>query len=368
MIYHFFKGNILHLSPSIIESILKNAKDTNKGGMQEHFFYISQFDSKMLYKYDINPYEEVFKRYGTEKYKYIKSKLQFIYIILSLSSNDRIFFHGSSSPYMLQLFIYSILYMFRLKKKAGIITMVSWGESDFYYHGRKYISYIVQSLFHHVFPLLRYLLTISPGDTKLAMSLYPNVNVLQVPYIPNREVIRIPRVAKTLNIMISHSGWPHNNHLHSFDLIAQFAHEDILVICPLCYGDPEYIKTVIAKGKEVFGNKFTYFPDLKPESEYTDFLRTVDVYVTTAPIQTGLFALMTVVVNGGRVYVTGNLLYSMKEYGFHINDIDEIKGMSFKEFSLKPTEEEYQHNISIYCSKYSNMSELQQKWNYVYSN
>ncbi len=38
MIYHFFNVNKLHLSPAIIESILKNANETNKNEIKNLVF------------------------------------------------------------------------------------------------------------------------------------------------------------------------------------------------------------------------------------------------------------------------------------------------------------------------------------------
>ena len=54
MLYHYLKGNILHLSPLVIERILRNADKTSKNGKFDHFFYITLFDDKMLYFHNEN--------------------------------------------------------------------------------------------------------------------------------------------------------------------------------------------------------------------------------------------------------------------------------------------------------------------------
>lgn len=368
MNYHFFKGNVLHLSPSIMEGILKNANETNGGGIKEHFFYISLFDSKMLYNYRDSSYEKMFASYGFTKFEYIKSKVRFIYILLSLKSGDNVFFHGCPSPYYLQLLLYIIMIVFGLKRKAKSMSMICWGESDFYYSRHGVISMCVQYIYGLIFPKLKSLITISPGDTALAKKLYPNASIIEAPYFSDREIVYSQVEKDELTIMVSHSGWPHNNHIQSFNLLSKFSKNNIRVICPLCYGDKEYINYVVEKGKSIFGDKFSYFTDLKSKDEYIDFLRTVDIYITSASIQTGLFALMTIITSGGKVFLTGNLLYSMNQYGFVVEDLNKIGEYSFNELSQKITKEEYNLNISVYVSKYSNLKDLQQKWKNIYSN
>lgn len=92
----------------------------------------------------------------------------------------------------------------------------------------------------------------------------------------------------------------------------------------------------------------------------------MDVYISAAKIQTGLFALMTSIAAGARVILRGNLLLSMRQYGFTVNELESIAGMEFEEISKKLSDIEYINNINTLRNKYVNTSELEDKWRQVY--
>ena len=150
-------------------------------------------------------------------------------------------------------------------------------------------------------------------------------------------------------------------------MLSSYAFENIDVFCPLCYGDKVYIEDVIKRGKEIFGDKFHYFVDLKSTEEYDDFLHSIDVYVSAAAIQTGLYALMTTMLSGAKAYITGNLYSSMKEYGFIVNDLKTLSDLPFEQFATVLDSESYNHNVNVYSFKYVNVEELQGKWKRIYS-
>lgn len=135
MLYHYLKGNILHLSPLVIERILKNADKTNDNGKHDHFFYITLFDEKMLYAHDDLRivYKNLFNKYRITHYEFVDSKFLFYKTFFKVNLRDKIFFHGSTSPYWMQLLLYVILIIFNLKKKTKQISLICWGETDFYY-------------------------------------------------------------------------------------------------------------------------------------------------------------------------------------------------------------------------------------------
>lgn len=366
MLYHYLKGNILHLSPLVIERILRNADKTSKNGKFDHFFYITLFDDKMLYFHnDVRSiYDDLFRKYDINNYMFIDSKYLFFKTFFNL--NGKIFFHGSTSPFWMQLLLYTILIILRLDEKAKKVTLVCWGETDFYNHGKKYSTFI-QKIFSQIFNHINALVALSPGDMHLIEKLYPTANCENIPYIASREIKRKEKKGRNINIMISHSGWPHNQHFYSFELLSSYAFENIDVFCPLCYGDKVYIEDVIKRGKEIFGDKFHYFVDLKSTEEYDDFLHSIDVYVSAAAIQTGLYALMTTMLSGAKAYITGNLYSSMKEYGFIVNDLKTLSDLPFEQFATVLDSESYNHNVNVYSFKYVNVEELQGKWKRIYS-
>ena len=368
MVYHFFNGNIQHLSPHIIGNILQYA-DKISNGIEEHFFYITFCSDKMLYKAkEIDEaYTDLFKKYNVTKYKYIFSKCALMKEFLNIPNQDLIIFHGCASSYSWQLLMYLILLVFRMKKKMRRISLVCWGETDFHYSNKTITAKVINYIFQSIFPNIRHIITLSSGDKAKASKLYPTASVTEIQYISQAKPVRVQKQDKTIQIMVSHSGWPHNNHFYSFDLLSKYKDYDMKIICPLCYGDEKYIKAVITKGKALYGDKFSYFTELKSREEYSKLISSIDVYVSAAEIQTGISALTRTLLCGGVVYATGNLLHSMQGYGFILFDIDDIKHLKFEEFSKKLSDKEFKQNVFVYTEKYKNLHDLQIKWKLIFS-
>src|SRR5690606_36973758 len=91
----------------------------------------------------------------------------------------------------------------------------------------------------------------------------------------------LSNLSDTQKIMVSHSGWCHNKHTHTFNLIRTKVKEDVEIICPLAYGDQNYIDEVITVGESLFGNRFKYFTKLKDKADYEKMLSTVSVFITS---------------------------------------------------------------------------------------
>lgn len=71
-----------------------------------------------------------------------------------------------------------------------------------------------------------------------------------------------------------------NNHLDAFKILSKFKNEDIIIYCPLSYGESVvslYVKSVINEGKEIFGEKFIPITDFLPRIEYYKLFAKVDI-------------------------------------------------------------------------------------------
>ena len=375
MIYHYFNGTILHLSPAIIKGILENA-DKTSSGINSHYFIISFVGKRMNYQAedeDIeSKYKKIFDEYGTNNYELVYAKTNLVIkTIKILKDNNLIFFHNNIDPLRIQISIYLILLIFHLTKAMNKISVVCWGESDFHYlFGSKY-GKVVNFIYRKAFPKLRGLITLSLGDEIFARELYPTAKVMLIPYIPQyvSSTVLSKRDVRNeaLRIMVSHSGWPHNNHEYSFHLLSKYKNENIEIICPLCYGDTKYIEHIIEKGQEIFGNKFHYFKNLLPAKEYLKLLQGIDIYITATRIQTGLYALTQTLLSGSSVYLTGNLLLSMRHYGFSVKDLSALENMCFNDFSKRLSDSEIDKNVCTFWTTYNNIESLQRSWKNVFN-
>ncbi|RHV92932.1 TDP-N-acetylfucosamine:lipid II N-acetylfucosaminyltransferase [Culturomica massiliensis] len=368
MIYHVFKGYIYHLSPSIINSILNHAGETSKNGIKDHFFYISFTQSKTALKTPNEAvFKEIFSKYQFNNYKFITEKTDLLKIINKKNKkNDSYIFHNSCVPYRYQLLFYFKIWFYRIPRA----TLVCWGECDFIISSffKKHL-WLFRLLFGWLFRSLAYIITLSQADYESCKKIHRKTNVLFLEYFNDTvTALRTNHLKKApyITIMISHSGWEHNRHHESFEKILKFKDEDIRIICPLCYGNQEYIESVISKGKQMFGDKFTYFTELKPREEYIQLIRTIDVYITSAANQTGLFAAYTSVLSGAKVYATGNILSSFRSYGINIQDINDLTAEQFDLFKEKVSDNVYQKNIQAY-EKLKNTDFKTKQWQIIFN-
>ena len=82
-----------------------------------------------------------------------------------------------------------------------------------------------------------------------------------------------------IRIQIGHSADPRNNHFEMFDRLEGEKRADIEVMCPLVYGYNDYRGKVIARGKDIFGDRFKYQTDRLSINDYSNLLSNTDVAI-----------------------------------------------------------------------------------------
>lgn len=363
MIYHFFNGRVLHLTPAIISGIV-NSFPTNND-KNHHYFCIVMFGEKMLYKnVDENPYSHMFEDLKYEKYQIIESPMEYIRLFLKMNDKDRIIYH-SIQP--LLLFFSTNIFLSIFKKKViHYSSFICWG-SDANINNKNIKQKTHALLMKTIFRKLSNVIAISTDDQKEIKEMYPDANVILLPYYSSNKICLLEKKSNSkFHVMVSHSGWPHNKHIDSFEMLGKFKGK-LEITCPLCYGDPAYIETVISRGKELFGNDFHYFKDLMERKDYANFMRGVDAYVTSAEIQTGLGAITYAIQGGAKIFITGNVFNFLKPDYIVFNTKD-ISQMSFEEFSKPLTYEERLSNVEKKNLLNNQNVELYKNWVKVFNN
>jgi hypothetical protein len=351
-IFHLFDSKNVHLNPGIILGI-----HNNREARHDHIYVINSFlgGGKAI---DAGVYDDLVSSGCT--LKYIDSV--FSLALMMIKASGTIVFHGSLSPFKKQFFLFLVFYFFYRKVFRRII-LVAWGAGDF----NPEIG-IFSELYHRVLIRIKCIVTLSRVDYNSCINLYGK-NVLQINYIIKKDIApsgsRNSSSHYEKRILVSHSGWPHNQHANSFDSIKTKIAESTEIICPLAYGDNDYIKEVIRVGSKTFGEKFSYFDNLLDVDEYRVFLKTVDIYVTSAEIQTGLFALTSCLGNGAKVYCGSNLYRSLTEVGFKVFSLDDLRASSKKDFYFM-FKGDIDRNRSVYMKEYGDFGALSSKWNVVY--
>lgn len=365
-VYHLLAGNLRHITPQIIKTLVVTEHTISKDPSIEHFYCVKMYGRKMLYdNVEQNPYQAVFESLQCKNYKLYYSHKELVHFLRKVSSKDKIIVHGL--PKAKEFAFASISLMLFNPKLLKRCTALCWG-SDYRVKPTNLIKKLFNQYMKHILSRFKYVLAISTEDEAEIKKFIPMANVVYTPYMTEdkRQLVdKTPREDSKTVVMVSHSGWPHNYHIHTFNLLKKYAGR-IKVVCPLCYGDAVYIQNVVDEGKKLFGNDFSYFTELKTPEEYQEFLRTTDIYVTSAEIQTGLGAISLSMISGSKVFAKGNVYTSLTEDHFHIFNTETIAGLDYDNFVRPLTREQALENIEIFNKLHYDGSEIIEAWRKVY--
>lgn len=346
-IYHFFQGNMVHISPEVIKSFLIS-KGRDKLCLNENdkfVFVITMFEKKVIHG-DLkeDPYTPLFKEYEHTDFILVNSEKDYLRIIRNIAPSDKIVFH-SWPPFRLFIKLNVFLLLFR-RRLLSRCSYICWG-SDFKIADGGLKTWFSRIILQFSFNRYAFVDTLTSAEVDELKALYPKANVVNALYPSSSRYVfkeKIHSNGDKPTVMVSHSGWPHNYHLHSFDLLSQFKGK-IQVVCPLCYGDEAYINEVIERGQSVFGSDFHFFTELKDREDYKEFLRTIDIYVTSAETQTGLGAIFYSMESGTKIFIKGDLLTSLAGQNYIVFDTESIKDIDFDNFSKPLKKDEAIANI-----------------------
>lgn len=352
-VVHVFNKKNTHINPGIIHGIHEH-KDAN----HEHAYLIC----------NLNHHERLIGE--PDAYKDLEAKgcnikhINSFFALLSatLKNSGVLVLHGTVSPFRKNLFFFLLLFIFSPQTLKKTI-LVAWGAGDF----APQIG-LLSKIYRRILNKIKCIVTLSSEDFN-SCSASGHLHTIQLNYINKKNISPAPsgliknKAFKT--IMISHSGWPHNNHLKSFSAISNKIQGDFRVICPLAYGDSEYINSVIEAGTQCFGDKFTYFTDLLEINSYEEVLKDVDVYITAATIQTGLFAVTSCLANGAKIYCDSNLYDSLSNSGFKVFHFDHLKEADEKSL-FEASNSLTEINRAAYLKQYHDFDSLALSWNSTY--
>ena len=115
-----------------------------------------------------------------------------------------------------------------------------------------------------------------------------------------------PKEHATINIQIGNSADPTNNHVEVFEKLKKYKDEDIKIIVPLSYGNPENAKKVLAEGRQIFGDKFKPLTEFMPFDKYIELLGEIDIAIFNHNRQQAMGNITTLLGLGKKVYVRNN--------------------------------------------------------------
>ena len=276
-----------------------------------------------------------------EEYEYnIKGRIKYsLELAIEMHKAEKIIIHGL---FDLKTLVILFFMPWLLKKSYWVI----WG-GDLYAYQLEEINWkrkIIGLVRRPVIKNMGHLVTYIKGDVELAREWYGAKGEYHecLMYLSNTyKVLDVPSIqSDTINIQIGNSADPSNNHFEILDKLLPFKDQNIKMYAPLSYGDQIHANKVIAKGKELFGDKFIALADFMPFEQYLQFLGSIDIAIFNHKRQQAMGNTITLLGLGKTVFIRSDTTQwqFFKEKNISINDIDYLDSLSV---------ESNQHSIDI---------------------
>lgn len=133
-------------------------------------------------------------------------------------------------------------------------------------------------------------------------------------------------------ILLGHAGVPELNHLDILEDYS-FYFTGKTVICPLSYGNSEYIREVKELGLKKLGSAFQPMEEYMPREEYFTFLKKCSFAIFGSIIHQGFGNIMTLLYLGFKIFMLEeNPIYKQLTFlGLKLFPLEDAKSMNFEE-------------------------------------
>lgn len=302
-----------------------------------------------------NQYLVTAKRHVTLIEPTIPKWKEFLIYSFRFHRADKIILHGIfDHKTLFILFIQPWL----LKKCYWVI----WGGDlyNYQYRGKIFRSNQFEIIRSFVIKRIGNLVTYIKGDYELVKKWYGATGKFHECFIYPSNLYKdydIPQKSgNSINIIVGNSSDPTNNHFEILDKLEHYKEQDILIYCPLSYGDPKHAEQVIEHGTTLFGDKFIPLLEFIPFEKYLVLLGQIDIAIFAHKRQQAMGNIITLLGLGKKVFMRRNI--TTWEL---FNSID-VKIFDFNslEVSLidKATKRYNQRKIRQYFSKNNYLQQL----------
>ncbi|MEC5147444.1 TDP-N-acetylfucosamine:lipid II N-acetylfucosaminyltransferase [Chitinophaga sp. 212800010-3] len=198
--------------------------------------------------------------------------------------------------------------------------------------------------------------TVAQGDYEKAFNYFnKNYRLIQYSHLSISQMFdeenRISAPAGN-SILLGNSGDPANNHDVILDQLASIEIRRT-VVCPLSYGDPEYIQVISAYGSQKLGTYFHPITSFMPPKEYYAMLQGCSIAIFNHKIQQAYGNIIGLLWNGTKVFLNeeNTIFQNLKEWGLHIFSIR--TDLNKEEINNELSTEEIIHNRTILANMFS---------------
>lgn len=166
-------------------------------------------------------------------------------------------------------------------------------------------------------------------------------------------------------IIVGNSSSETNQHHQIFNRLSKYKDENIIVYCPLSYGDPKYRQKVIEQGNKIFGEKFIPLTELMPLEKYWELLNECSVGFFNNNRQQAMGNISLLLGLGAKVYIRTDtsMWQRYTDNGYKINDIKAVGEIPWTDV-IAYDEDTQRSNAAVY-EKVSSMDRMKEIWDKV---
>ncbi len=326
----------------------------------EHF-YTFKYLKFLEGNFDISSSRFFFKRPVGKEFEYgnmLKSRIfyprnnfQFFSRMLpDLRKSSKILFH--QLPHGPALILWNLF-----PKLLSKVTWIIWGGDVYLYRQatESLSNRFYEQLRKRIIKRIPRIASFAPGDYEIIRKIYgtkaqyfPSMYPLPVDFLHFAGSTATEPKTGELKILAGNSGNPSNLHYEIFSKLEPLKDSAIRIYCPLSYsGNPDYISSVEARGKQIFGDKFIPMNEILDPDRYLDLLYDIDVAIMNHDRQQGLGNILPLLYFGKKVFMrsgTSSFEY-LKSIGCHLYDISSFD--TFDESLFRSEQEKLKENSHI---------------------
>lgn len=271
-------------------------------------------------------------------------------VVRKMNLSDKIILHGLSINWIVLLLF---LQPWLLKKSYWVV----WGGDLYrYLDDKKNIKMkIYEYIRKFVIKNMGGFITHIEGDYELARNWYKAKGKYYYSFLyPSNlfkdfEAIKDVYDEKQKYILIGNSANPSNNHIEIFDKMSKIDIKGYAIVCPLSYGDKDYARKIVIRGKEQFGDNFISLTSFVPYNEYLDILSNVSVAIFNHKRQQAVGNITSLLSFGKKVYIRDDITtwnfceeHGLKVYSLN-NDFQRLLEPMSKNIKVKNIEKAKTH-------------------------
>lgn len=176
-----------------------------------------------------------------------------------------------------------------------------------------------------------------------------------------------PKEVQPIRILLGNSATETNQHIQAMQILEKFKERDIIIFCPLSYGDNEYRERIMRIGRDVFGVKFIPITEYMEIAEYYKMISECNVAIFNNNRQQAMGNISAALALGCKVFIRRDTAMWQSyrvDRCMTIYDVEEISNMSFEEFSyMSPS---LKGNYTKY-KKYISDTESVNAWKQIFN-